>query len=292
MLRLLQAALLALAVLAVVPGPGMAQGPTPADEAFWDSVKGSGTIAEYRAYLEAFPRGFYAEQARGRIRELEGSASNTPPRVRPGEIPFTPPTPEPGPGPRPGPPPASPGGSVLTRYEIIREVQERLYALNYGIKVINGQLSRETREAISAWQRVVKRPTTGDMTQEELDYLRTARPITVWGGIAFVASGAYGMVWNRTSRQDAENDAIAECRKYAGANGGDCKAYTLIEAQCGGLSFYVGNYRGRKHWGTFVIHRPTLAEARQAAVEACRSEAKVPGACQLRASFCANGSHL
>ncbi|MGG2305122.1 peptidoglycan-binding domain-containing protein, partial [Salmonella enterica] len=90
-------------------------------------------------------------------------------------------------------------GSVLVNYAIIREVQERLYGLNYSIKVMNGQLSKETRDAISAWQQVVKRPVTGDFTQEDLDYLRAANPITVWGAIAFEARGAYGIVWSRTS---------------------------------------------------------------------------------------------
>ena len=184
---LIRAGLLAIAMLGIGHGPTGAQSPTPADAAFWDSIKGSGNVAEFRAYLEAFPRGYYADQARARINAIGGSASNAPrqpERAEPGEIPFTPPTPNPGPGQGPGTRPsrpASPGGSVLTSYDVIREVQERLYGLNYNIKVVNGQLSRETREAISAWQQVVKRPATGDMTLEELEYLRTARQITVWG---------------------------------------------------------------------------------------------------------------
>lgn len=274
-------------------GSTFAQAPTPADEAFWESIKGSGNVAEYRAYLEAFPRGFYADRARARIAEIEGSGPATtpgPPGPGAGTIPFTPPTPGPERGPGSGPS-TSPGGSVLTSYAIIREVQERLYGLNYGIKVMNGQLSKETREAISSWQQVVKRPVTGDMTQEELDYLRSANAITVWGAIAFEARGAYGIVWNRGSRQDAETDSIAECRKYAAANAKNCDPFTLIEAQCGALSYYSGSAGGRTHWGSFVVRRGTLEEAKRDAVEECRRQAKVPRTCQLRVSFCADGSH-
>ena len=304
--RVLPASLLTLAWLLASLAVAVAQGPTPADQSFWDSIKASTSASEFRAYLEAFPKGFYADRARQRISELEGRATPSPaPGPAPGptivsprpttpstDIPFTP---DPGPSRPPSPPSAPPSSnsnaSVLTNYQVIREVQERLYGLNYNIKVINGQLSKETRDAIRAWQQVVQRPITGDMNQEQLDYLRGANTITVWGAIAFEARGAYGMVWNRTSRQDAENDALAECRKHAAANASACDPFTLIEKQCGALSYYAGTAGGRNHWGSFVVRRPTIEDAQRDAVEECRRQAKVPRTCQLRVSFCADGSH-
>lgn len=288
---LLRAGLLAVGMLLAAIVTVAAQGPTPADEAFWESIKSSSNVAEYRAYLEAFPRGFYADRARARIAELDGSATNVPPAPGAGTIPFTPPTPGPEKGPGYGPAPVSPGGSVLISYAVIREVQERLYGLNYSIKVINGQLSKETRDAISAWQQVVKRPVTGDMTEEDLEFLRSAKAITVWGAIAFEARGAYGIVWSRSSRQDAENDSLAECRKYAAGNAKNCDPFTLIDSQCGAMSYYSGSAGGRTHWGSFVVRRATLDEAKEDAVEECRRQARVPRTCQLRVSFCADGSH-
>lgn len=289
-----------LACLLMSLGLAIAQGPSPGDESFWQSIQTSTNAAEFRAYLDAFPKGFYAERARKRIAELEGRAPPpppVPPTVTPQppastDIPFTPdPSPQ-----RPAQlPPSSPGGdpraSVLTNYTVIREVQERLYALNYAIKVINGQLSKETREAISAWQQVVRRPTTGDMTAEELAHLRSAEPITKWGAIAFEASGAYGYVWERTSRQDAEADAMAECHKQAKQNAKACQVFTLGNTQCGSMSWYRGVVGGRQYWGSFVVRRATFDEAQRDVLEECRRQGKAPSTCQVRITFCADGSH-
>lgn len=277
----------------------IAQGPTPAEENFWETIKNSTTAAEFRAYLEAFPKGFYADRARQRISELEGrrpdnivSPQPRPETPRQGpstDIPFTPPSTQP---PASNPPAnQNPGPSVLTSYEVVREVQERLYALNYNIKVVNGQLSKETRDAIKSWQQVVRRPATGDMNAEELAYLRSATPISNWGAIAFEARGAYGMVWNSTSRQDAENDAMTECRKRAAANANNCQVFTLGDSQCGAMSWYQGTANGRTHWGAFVVRRPTFGEAQTDVLEECRRQAKAPRGCQVRVTFCADGSH-
>ncbi len=277
------APLLLLASLAAA----IAQGPTPAEETFWESIKASSNAAEYRAYLEAFPRGFYADRARARIAEIEGTTSNNTRPPAPPPVPYVPPAPNPGPAPyTPTPPPPS-NASVLTNYTVIKEVQERLYALNYNVKVMNGQLSRETRDAIRAWQQVVNRSQTGDMTQEDLELLRTAKPITTWGAIAFVARGAYGIVWNRGSRQDAENDAMAECRKYAAGDAKNCDTFTIYDSWCSGMSYYSGGGRV----GSFVVRRSSLIEAQQDALEECKRKAAAPRACQLRVSFCADGSH-
>lgn len=290
--------LLATTCLGMLVPVALAQ--TPAEQSFWDSIRNSTNVAEFRAYLEAFPKGHYADQARARIAALQGRpnaiVSPQPPAPPPTpppsstDIPFNP-QPSPPPPSVPPPPAANPNASVLTNYQTIREVQDRLYALNYDLKVLNGQLSRETRDAIKAWQQVVKRPVTGDMTADDLAYLRRARPIQAWGAIAFEARGSYGIVWNRTSRQDAENDAMAECRKYAAANAKNCQVFTLGDSQCGAMSWYQGTSGGRNHWGSFVVRRATYNEAREDGLEECRRQAKVPRACQVRVTFCADGAH-
>lgn len=296
-------ALVAAACLSLATTPSVAQ--TPADQSFWDSIKNSTNIAEFRAYLEAFPRGHYAAQARSRIGTLQGQPNRiVSPQPSPGpspgpstappstDIPFNPqPSPPPPANTPPPPPAANPNASVLTSYQTIREVQDRLYALNYDLKVLNGQLSRETREAIKAWQQVVRRPVTGDITADDLAFLRRARPIQAWGAIGFEARGAYGIVWNRTSRQDAETDAMAECRKHAAANGKNCQVFTLGDSQCGAMSWYQGTAGGRNHWGAFVVRRATFGQARDDGLEECRRQAKVPRACQVRVTFCADGAH-
>ena len=263
--------------------PLFAQLPSPAEYGFWESIKTSSDPAEFRAYLEAYPKGFYAQDAQKRIAELEGRRFAAP----------TPPPPPPPPGPTPPPPSPNPSStaSVMTNYQTIREVQERLYNLNYKIRTINGQFSQETREAIATWQRNTNRNPTGDMTGDELAYLRTAGVITRWGAIAYEAHGASAVVWNRPSRQDAEREALEECRKRAGRNANNCDVLTGADTQCGALGFYTGSAGGRTHWGVFASIRSTLGQATDHALSECRRQAKVPSACGIRITFCADGSH-
>ena len=67
------------------------------------------------------------------------------------------------------------GVPALTDASVIREVQERLYNLNYDIGAINGRLTEETRNAIRQWQNNMQRPQKGDMDLEELTVLRNIR---------------------------------------------------------------------------------------------------------------------
>jgi peptidoglycan hydrolase-like protein with peptidoglycan-binding domain len=171
----------------------------------------------------------------------------------------------------------------------VREVQERLYNLNYEISVLNGQVTDETRKAIRDWQNNTKRPVTGDLTHDELASLRGARVPTTWGALAYAARGASAVVWNRPSRQEAVSAAMSDCRAKGGGN--NCKVLTAAENGCGALGFYTGRVRGTTHWGAYAIVRPTLAQATDQALSECRRQAKQPEACGVRLTFCADGSH-
>ena len=137
---------------------GTALAQNAAETAFWNRVRDSTNASELRAYLEAYPNGAFADAARARLKQIE------PTIVRP-ELPSGP-----TPGPRPG------GGQGLTDPAVVREIQERLYNLNYDISVLNGQLTEETRSAIRDWQKNSKREPTGELTQDELAELRNAAP--------------------------------------------------------------------------------------------------------------------
>jgi peptidoglycan hydrolase-like protein with peptidoglycan-binding domain len=270
---------LGLVLLAVAPGRVGAQDPT--EIAFWSMVKESKKAADIKAYLEAYPRGTYAEAARQRLSELE----------------RMPPPPRPPPAPRPSPQPASPstpspyspspsaGVPALTDASVIREVQERLYNLNYDIGVINGRLTEETRNAIRQWQNNMQRPPKGDMDLEELTLLRNIRLPAIWGAIAFGDRGASSVVWNRGSRQDAVAAAHSDCRSRN--KGADCKVLSAAENACGALGFYMAG----GSWGAYAIVRPTLGQATAVALEQCRAQARRPDACGVRITFCADGSH-
>ena len=180
-----------LLALALIAGPvvGTAQAQSAAEVAFWNRVRDSTSADELKAYLEAYPNGAFAEMARARLKQL------APISLRP-QMP-------------------SASGDALTDATVIREVQERLYNLNYEIGILNGQMTQETRNAIRQWQTNVNHEPTGELTEEELSQLRNARLPTTWGALAYAARGASAVVWNRPSRQEAVSAALADCHARA-----------------------------------------------------------------------------
>jgi peptidoglycan hydrolase-like protein with peptidoglycan-binding domain len=253
---------LALALL-LAAGGGTAHAQSAAEVAFWNRIRDSTNASELRAYLEAYPNGAFAETARARLKQL-GPVALQP------QLPAAP-------------------GRALTDAGVVREVQERLYNLNYEISVLNGQLSEETRTAIRDWQKNTKHEPTGELTEDELTELRNVRIPSTWGALAYAARGASAVVWNRPSRQEAVSAALTDCRSRAGRD--NCKVVTAAESACGALGFYTGNVRRTTYWGAYAIVRPTLGQATELALNECRQQAKRPEACGIRLTFCADGSH-
>ncbi len=201
-----------------------------AETSFWDSVKDSKDPAEVRAYLEKFPNGLFVPLAKIRLRNLE-AARSAPPAA---PTTTTPPQQQ------------AASAPALTSESIIREVQDRLYNLNYTVDTRNGRLTNETRDAIRQWQTNVKLPVTGDMTVSQLALLRRAALPTNWGALAYFSKGATATVWNRPTREIAEKEALAACRKNAG---GTCKVLGVANKICGAVGFYNATVSGRQHWG-------------------------------------------
>src|SRR5438105_11159349 len=108
-------------VLALVLGAGgdMAHAQNAAEVAFWNRIRDSTNPSELKAYLEAYPNGAFADTARERLKQL-GPVSVQPPIT-------------------------SEPGRTPTDAGVIREIQEKLYNLNYDISVLNGQMNEETR---------------------------------------------------------------------------------------------------------------------------------------------------
>lgn len=249
-----------------------AQAPSEAAEtSLWDSVKDSRDPAEIRVYLDKFPNGIFAPLARIRLRNLEGSKTAAPPSSTP-----------------PQQQQPSTTASALTSESIIREVQDRLYNLNYTITTRNGRMNDETREQIRQWQTNIKQPVTGDVSVAQLSLLRRAVLPTNWGSIAYFSKGASSTVWNRPTREIAEQEALAACRKSAGA---PCKVLSVANKICGALGFYNAVVGGRQHWGAYVSVRPTLGQANEHALSQCKEKARQPNACGIRATVCADGGH-
>jgi peptidoglycan hydrolase-like protein with peptidoglycan-binding domain len=264
---------LGITVGSVLSLPVLAQQPSEAAEtAFWDSVKDSRDAAEVQTYLDKFPNGLFAPLARIRLRNLQGA--NKP--AAPAPAASTPPQQQ------------STSVSALTSESVIREVQDRLYNLNYQIATRNGHMNTQTREAIRQWQTNIKQPVTGDVSVAQLAILRRARLPTVWGALAYYSKGASSTVWNRPTREIAEREALAACRKNAGA---PCQVLTVANKICGALGFYNAVIGGKQHWGAYASVRPTLGQATEHALNECRSKGRQANACGIRTTVCADGSH-
>ena len=261
--------LLAVALL-LGAGGDTARAQNAAEVAFWNRIRDSTNPSELKAYLEAYPNGAFADTARERLRQL-GPVSVQP---------TLPPGSSPGPG--------TPGRS-LTDAGVIREVQEKLYNLNYDISVLNGQMNEETRTAIREWQTNVKHEPTGELSDDELGELRSARIPTTWGALAYAARGASAVVWSRPSRREAISAALADCQANAGRDA--CKVVTAVESGCGALGHYTGSVRRTTYWGAYPAIKPTLGQAVEQALTWCRQNAKRPEGCGIRLTFCADGSH-
>ena len=107
-----------------------------------------------------------------------------------------------------------------------------------------------------------------------------------WAAIAFAARGAWGAVWQKATRDEAESRALALCA----SNGGrDCKVASTTK--CGAMSFYTTRIRRTRYWGAYTAEGATLGQAIDAASQRCKSEGRSPSDCNIRASFCADGSH-
>jgi hypothetical protein len=263
---------LGLAFGAMQAQPALAQAPSEAAEtALWDSVKDSRDPAEIQTYLDRFPNGIFAPLARIRLRNLQGAgASRSAPAA--GTSPQQ----------------ADTTASALTSASIIREVQDRLYNLNYQVGTRNGRMDSQTRDAIRQWQTNIKQPVTGDVSVAQLAILRRAQLPTTWGALAYYSKGASSTVWGRPTRELAEREALAACRKNAGA---PCKVLSVANKICGALGFYNAVVRGRQYWGAYASVRPTLGQATEHALSECRRQARQPNACGVRTTVCADGSH-
>jgi hypothetical protein len=273
----------------------------------WSKVRDSTNPAEIESFLAAFPNGRLAPIARDRLKALReappgraGPPGGSAPRVdfNPNAVvPQAPPSSPPaGPliGGSPGSlapefrnPPSSVAPVAHTTSQVA-EVQERLFNLNYNPGPINGRMDQATIAAITRFQQHFSLPQTGQIDEGFLRTLRDVRIPTEWAALAFHARGAYSAVWLRPSRRQAEQEAMAECRRRAR---GECKLATAAGAQCIGLANAGGRSRRRRSFGAFSWLAVNLNEARGQVIEYCQRESPYPDSCEVRTAICADGSH-
>lgn len=245
-----------------------------AEIAFWTSVKDTKNPAEMRAYLAAFPNGLFTQLARLRLEEMEKPQQAAP---------------------RPAPPPPPvvqqtdiPGD--LTSTTAVRDIQIKLYALNYDPGRVDGTMIPATRTAIREWQEVAGFPITGVVTEDQFKRLRDAKPSSTWAAVAYTANGANGWVFNRASRATAEQEAVDLCIKRAGQSA-TCKPITASGAACITMASYTTKRGGTTYFGTHVAVRANQTASISEALRLCGEAQNSGNNCSARVTICADGSH-
>src|SRR5262245_28577591 len=200
--------------------------PSSVEIEFWQSVKASKNPAEIRAYLDKHPNGEFATLARLRLQALESGTKQEPPATAQ--------------GPKPTPLPLPPNPAAYKAFadsfapvemtpEVVREVQQKLYDLNYRISKIDGVMSDETLVAIRRIQGVWSQSATGKLTGIQLAALRLATVPTVWGALAWDKQARSSIVFQLPDRATAERDAKAQCRKKTGK---ECQVTATQTSRC------------------------------------------------------------
>jgi peptidoglycan hydrolase-like protein with peptidoglycan-binding domain len=285
--RLASATLGAAVWLWTVCGVSAQEAPRPAPSSaeieFWQSVKDSKNPAEVRAYLDKHPNGEFAALARLRLLALESGPKQEQPANA--QAPKPPPR-----------PPVDPAVykaladallPVEMTPEVVREVQTRLYYLNYNISKFDGVMSDETVVAIRMLQADMFQSATGKLTRAQLTALRRAKVATVWGALAWI--GQQGSVaFQLPDRAAAERDARAQCKKKTGK---ECKVVAVSTSGCAALAASEGRIVNMIHWATVVGRGTNLEKARESALLECRGSSKTPNLCRVRQDVCADGSH-
>jgi Putative peptidoglycan binding domain len=145
---------------------------------FWQSAQQSNTVADYKAYLDAFPNGLYVQLAKNRIAAMAPAPDAGQPS------PITPNQSPPGAVEPAAPPAVSPEalkaeiGTVETEQALNlspqdkMELQQQLSALGLYAGPIDGDLGPGSRAAIAEWQRRHEAEPTGELGPLQLAALR------------------------------------------------------------------------------------------------------------------------
>lgn len=181
------------------------------------------------------------------------------------------------PAPLPGPQTQTREANKLSERELLSELRQRLYELNFDPAEDVSQITDVDRRAIVAFEEKNGLPKTGEATVALLNTLRSAGDRSPWASIVFdKKAGKWGMAWDHASRRDAVATAVSRCGDPQQCN----VELSFFGPECGAFA-YSGS-----QWA--LAARANAESARQAALTDC---AKGGGRCRVVASVCADGSN-
>ncbi|WP_405401903.1 peptidoglycan-binding protein [Paracoccus sp. Ld10] len=167
------------------------------ETSLWQGVVQNGSAAGYRQYLEAYPNGTHARDARERLSQLDGSPAveNNAARAE-----------------------ANLGLSRTSRMAI----QRRLAALGFYRSGIDGDFGSGTRRAIAAWQDARQLPGNGYLNANQARTLQqgaAAAASTTPDAATSAAQAELDLGLSRTRRIQIQRDLIALGYDPKGADG-------------------------------------------------------------------------
>ncbi len=219
------------------------------EEIVWEGIANSNERGDFAYYIRQYPRGKYVGEATARITALS-IPSTVRSLVNPGDK------------------------EPVTLPSLIKDMQRKLYELNYEPGRPDGKMGSNTRQAIRAFQADVNLPADGNLTRGLVNRLRQAGTLNPWGAIVYQpSSGSWGMAWGEVSRAEAIVAAQKSC-------GGSCeKELTFYNGLCGAFAY------GANGWA--LSSRTSIKQTREQTLSSCKAKTKD---CKILAAVCAGGS--
>ena len=220
--------------------------------AFWESIKNDKNPELFKAYLNRYPKGVFADIARINLQEQKTAALNAATVEQPNDK------------------------LVLGDAASLREIRERLYELNFDPGPFDGPMNATAHEAVREFEQANKLASTGEATQGLLRRLRDISGLKPWGAIVYAkGSNKWGMAWSQDTRRAAVASARASC-----GDAGCSTEISFFGTECGAFA------HSEASWA--MSARADIQKAKEAAQSDCRRKGKV---CRVIASVCADGAH-
>jgi hypothetical protein len=219
--------------------------------AFWDTIKNDKNPQLFEAYLKRYPNGAFADIARINLRQQKTAALQSA-AEQPNDR------------------------ATLADANLLREVRERLYELNFDPGPFDGPLGDTARQAIREFEQSNKLAVTGEATQGLLRRLRDIGVLKPWGAIVYSKSSEkWGMAWSQDTRKAAVASARASC-----GDGAKCATeISFFGTECGAFAHSAASWA--------MVARDDVRKARDTATSDCRKRGK---ACRVIATVCADGA--
>lgn len=220
--------------------------------AFWESIKNDKNPELFKAYLNRYPKGIFADIATINLQQQKTAALNAAAIEQPNDK------------------------IALSDPASLHEIRERLYELNFDPGPFDGPMNATARQAVREFEEANKLASTGEATQGLLRRLRDISGLKPWGAIVYSkTSNKWGMAWSQDTRKAAVASARASCGDAA-----SCPVeISFFGTECGVFAY------SESSWA--IAARADIQKAKDSALSDCRKKGK---ACRVVASVCADGA--